>query len=120
LVDPIASNDFRPPRAGGARTSIVVGVLSLATIPAAIAFTHYSEEHELLDAAWAIPVGAVLGLVSVFLARQARRRLRRSVVVTRGARAARVGRLLGLAGFLLAVTAAMAVGVYALLAAVDY
>ena len=97
-----------------------MGLLSLATIPAAIAFTHYSETYELLDAAWAIPVGAVLGLVSVFLARHARRRLRRSVVVTRGARAARVGRLLGLAGFLLAVTAAMAVGVYAVLAAVDY
>jgi hypothetical protein len=113
-------NDFRPPRAGGARTSILVGLLSLATMPAAIAVTSYSETYELLDAAYAIPVGVVLGLVSVFLARHARRRLSRSVVVTRGARAAGVGRLLGLAGFLVAVTAAMAVGVYAVLAAVDY
>jgi NhaP-type Na+/H+ or K+/H+ antiporter len=120
LVAPIKSNDFRPPRAGGARTSIVVGLLSLATIPGAIAATHYSKRYELIDAAYAIPVGVVLGLVSIFLARGARRRLRRSVVVTRGAGAARVGRLIGLAGFLLAVTAAMAVGVYAVLAAVDY
>jgi NhaP-type Na+/H+ or K+/H+ antiporter len=89
-------------------------------MPAAIGFTHRSEAYELLDAAYAIPVGLLLGLVSIFLARSARRRLRRSVVVTRGAGAARVGRLLGLAGFLVAVTAAMAVGVYAVLAAVDY
>jgi NhaP-type Na+/H+ or K+/H+ antiporter len=97
-----------------------VGLLSLATIPAAITFTHFSETYELLDAAYAIPAGVLLGLVSIFLARGARRRLRRSVIVTRGAGAARAGRLLGLAGFLVAVTAAMAVGVYALLAAVDY
>jgi hypothetical protein len=120
LVVPIKGNDFRPPRAGGARTSIFVGLLSLATVPAAIAVTYYSERFELLDAAYAIPVGLVLGLVSIFLARSARRRLARSVVVTRGGRAARVGRVVGLAGFLVAVTAAMAVGVYAVLAAVDY
>ncbi len=98
----------------------MLGLLSLATMPAAIAATHYSKSYELLDAAYAIPAGGALGLLSVFLARHARRRLSRSVVLTHGAGAARVGRLVGLAGFLVAVTAAMAVGVYAVLAAVDY
>jgi len=110
----------RAPRARGARTSVLLGLLSLATVPAAIAATRFSRTYELLDAAYAIPLGAALGIAALVLARRARRRARRSVAEARGAGAARVGRVLGLTGFLLAVTAAMAVGVYAILAAVDY
>jgi ABC-type Fe3+ transport system permease subunit len=98
---------------------VLLGLLSLATVPTAIVFSNASRRYELLDAAYAIPLGLVLGLAAILLARRARRRAARSVTGTRGLGAARAGRLLGLAGFLLAVTAAMAVGVYELLAAVD-
>ena len=98
---------------------MLLGLLSLATMPVAIAVAERSRRFQLLDAAYAIPVGLVLGLGAILLARRARRRIARSVTGARGRGAARVGRLLGLAGFLLAVTAAMAVGVYELLAAVD-
>ena len=94
-------------------------MLSLATVPAAIAATNVSRRYELLDAVVSIPVGVLLGLAAILLARRARRRLTRSILGARGGRAARAGRLLGLAGLLLSVTAAMAVGVYHVLAAVD-
>jgi hypothetical protein len=98
---------------------VLLGLLSLATVPVAVAVSNLSRRYELLDAAYAIPLGLVLGLAAILLARRARRRAARSVAGVRGEGAARAGRLLGLAGFLLAVTAAMAVGVYELLAAVD-
>ena len=37
-----------PPRPGSARASVVVGLLSVATMPAAIAATRWSEQYELL------------------------------------------------------------------------
>ena len=119
MVAPTRSSDARPPRAPGARLSVLLGLLSVATLPAAIGVTDRSRRLELLDSAYAIPLAALLGLAALLLARRARRRVARSVVETRGAGAARAGRLLGLVGFLLAVTAAMAVGVYFVLATVD-
>lgn len=97
----------------------MLALLSLATLPAAVVGAERSPTLQLLDAAFAIPVAAALGLAAVLLARRARRRVDRSVLGARGAGAARAGRLLGLAGLLLALTAAGAVGVYAILAAVD-
>lgn len=101
-----------------ARTSVLLALLSLATLPAAIAVTNVSREYELLDAAFAIPLALVLGAAAVALARRARRRQERMLGPAQGARTASVGRILGLTAFLLAVTAAMAVGVYAVLSQV--
>jgi len=102
----------------GARASVLLGVLSLATLPVAIAVTRRSSTYELLDAGFAIPIALVLGGLAVLLARRARRAQGRLLGPVPGRRAAQIGRFLGLAGFLLAVTAAMAVGVYYVLAAV--
>ena len=93
-------------------------MLSLATLPLAILATRRSREYELLDAGFAIPLAFVLGVVAVILARRARRGEPRLLAAQPGARAAAIGRILGLAGALLAVTAAMAVGVYFVLSAV--
>ena len=97
---------------------MLLGVLSLATLPAAIAVPRRSREYELLDAGFAIPLALLLGGLAILLARRARRTQGRLLGRAPGQRAARIGRFLGLTGFLLAVTAAMAVGVYYVLAAV--
>jgi hypothetical protein len=97
---------------------VLLGLLSLATLPVAIAATRWSRTYELLHAAFAIPLALLLGASAVSLARRARRAQARLLGPPPGARAAALGRFLGLAGFLLAITAAMAVGVYFVLAAV--
>ncbi|MBA2384176.1 MAG: hypothetical protein H0V68_05880 [Actinobacteria bacterium] len=109
------SNNGGPPRPGSARASVVIGLLSAAVLPAAVVATRWSREYELLHAAAAIPVAALLGALAVSLARRARSRLAPTLGYPRGRRTARVGRLLGMLGFLLALTAAGSVGVYALL-----
>jgi hypothetical protein len=94
--------------------SVVVGLLSVATVPAAVAFTHYRDV-ELLDAGWAVPPGLVLGLVSVVLARSARRRTERTIGRVAGRGVTRLGRLLGALGIYLGAAGALSVGVYELL-----
>ena len=84
-------------------------------MPAAIAATRWSQAFALLHAAFAIPVAAVLGGLAVARCRRARARIQRTLVCAGGERAASLGRALGAAGFLAAVTAALAVGVYGLL-----
>jgi hypothetical protein len=113
------SSNGRPPRPASARASVFLGLLSVAVLPAAIVATRFSDEYELLHAAVAIPLAALLGLAAIRLARRARSRLGPTLGRPRGARTARLGRLLGWLGFLLALTAAGSVGIYALLSAVS-
>ena len=97
---------------------MLVGLLAVAVLPAAIAATRWSQRYELLHAAAAIPVAALLGVLAILLARRARSRLAPTLGHARGTRTARLGRLLGLLAFLLALTAAGSVGVYAMLSLV--
>ena len=57
------SSNGGPPRPGSARASVFVGLLSVATMPVAIAATRWSDRYELLQAGFAIPIGAALGLL---------------------------------------------------------
>jgi hypothetical protein len=93
---------------------VLLGALAVATLPGAIAFSWFSDRLELLDAAWAIPAAAVLGLVALGLARRARRQLRFTLVRGRHT-AARVGRLLAVAALCLAIAATISVAFYRLL-----
>jgi hypothetical protein len=111
----VTSTNGRPPRPASARASVLVGLLATATMPAAILGTRWSDAYELLHAAAAIPVAALLGLIAVLLARRARSRLAPTLGHPRGTRTARLGRLLGLLGFLLALTAAGSLAVYEVL-----
>ena len=106
------SSNGGPPRPGSARASVVVGLLSVATMPVAILATRWSEQYELMQAGFAIPLGAALGLLAIALARRARSRLAPTLGHPRGSRTARLGRFLGLLGFLLALTAAGSLAVY--------
>ena len=98
--------------------SVLVGVLSVALLPAAILATHYSEEYELIHAAVAIPAALLLAVLALVLSRRARSRLGPTLGRPKGARTARLGRFLGILGLLLALTAAGSVGIYALLSVV--
>jgi hypothetical protein len=101
-------------RNGRAALAVVLGLLSLATVPAAVAYTHYANL-ELLKAEYAVPVGFVLGIAALWLAKRARRQSERTIGRVGGARTARLGRILGGLGVYVALTAALSVGVYELL-----
>ena len=119
MVVPTRSSNGGGPRRGGGGWSVVLGALSLLALPAAIAATRWSTGYELIDSAAAIPVAVVLGILAILLARRARSRGRQTLAGARGSRTARIGRLLGLAGLLVGITGAMAVGVFLILSAVD-
>ncbi len=114
-----SSSNGGPPRPGSARASVFVGLLSVATMPVAIAATRWSDQYELLQAGFAIPIGAALGLLAVALARRARSRLAPTLGHPKGTRTARLGRFLGLLGFVLALTAAGSLAVYWILSLVE-
>lgn len=113
------SSNGGPPRPGSARASVLVGLLAVATMPAAILATRWSRDYELLQAGYAIPLAALLGLSAVALARRARARLAPTLGHAKGTRTAQLGRLLGLLGFLLALTGAGSLAVYWLLSVVE-
>jgi hypothetical protein len=94
--------------------SVLFALLAVAAIPAAIVYSRFSEEFELVHAAWAIPAAALLGLIALGLARRARRQLRFTLVRRRHA-AARLGRVLAVLALCLAVTASISYGFYRLL-----
>jgi hypothetical protein len=96
---------------------VLVGLLSLAALPAAVIAARESDELTLVEAGVVVPIAALFGLVALWLARRARRRADRTLDRVGGRRTARVGKLLGGLGLYLAATAAIALGVYALLSA---
>jgi hypothetical protein len=93
----------------------VVGIASVATMPLAILGTRYSSGYRLPDAGYAIPLGVVIGIGSLLLARSARARNERALGRLGGETAMRWGRALGTLGICLAVTALISVGVYVFL-----
>jgi hypothetical protein len=111
MAFPTRSNSRPNARAWAA---VVVGLLSVATVPAAIALTHY-RDIELLHAGWAAIPAFLLGVVALMLARAARRRTERTIGRVGGHGVTRLGRFLGALGVYLALAAALSVGVYELL-----
>lgn len=115
LEGAVQSRDGRPSGNVRAGWSALLGVLSVVTMPLAILGTRYSSAYRLLDAGFAIPLGLVLGVSALALARSARRRDERALGRLGGVRSARGGRILGTAGVCLALTALISVAVYGLL-----
>ena len=100
---------------GAAWGSLVAGVASCATLPAAIYVTRFSDSYDLLHAGFAIPVAAALALVALALARRADARSRLALSRGGGGGVATTGRVLGVLGLCLAASALVALGVYGLL-----
>ena len=91
---------------------MLLGLVAVAALPAAIAVAEYTGRLELLQAAAAIPVSALAGILALVLARGARERVRRTIGRVGGERTALVGRTLGVLGLCLALSATIAVAVY--------
>lgn len=93
----------------------MLGILSVAAIPAGILAARKLEQVKLLDSSWSIVVAVLLGWWAIILARRGRERLQITLGRAGGKGAARAGRLLGILGILLAITAALALGFWGLL-----
>ena len=87
----------------------------MATLPAAIAVTETRDDLGLVAAGLAAPAAFLFSALGVWLARRARRGLERTLGRIGGARMARAGRILGWLGIYLALTAGVALAVYAYL-----
>ena len=94
---------------------MLLGGLALAALPAAVALAEVLEKVELIHAAAAIPVAAVVGLAAVALATAAVRQVQLTLGRVGGERLARLGRALGLLALYVATTAALALGFFGLL-----
>jgi hypothetical protein len=95
--------------------SVACGVLAVAAVPVAIWTTRKLPGTELLDAAWAIPVGFLLAIAALLFARGAHGTIARRLERIGGAGWIRLGRVLAVAGLCLAASSSIAVGVYELL-----
>jgi hypothetical protein len=100
---------------GPARASALVGLLGAVAHPATVAAAELDDRLDLYQSAAAVPVSFVLGLVAIWLARRGRRRFERTIGRVGGAGLARTGRWLGILAVCLALSGAIAVGVYELL-----
>jgi hypothetical protein len=69
----------------------------------------------LVEAGFVIPVAIVFALAAVLIGRRVHHRSRQTLASLPGAGVARVGRVFGYVGLYLALTAALAVGFYAVL-----
>ena len=92
------------------------GILALLAMPAGVVLARELQQVTLRLATISIAVAAVLAWFALVLARRARETIQLTLGRAGGAAAARVGRLLGLIGILLAITAGLAVGFWGLLA----
>ena len=92
--------------------ALVLGLAGILTMPAAIIVARQSSRVELIDAAYGVPVGFVVGVVATVMARRSQRNLDWLRLDGRGSGVARVALALGILGIALAVTCALSVGVY--------
>jgi peptidoglycan/LPS O-acetylase OafA/YrhL len=105
-ASPISSSKAR------AWTGLVLGLASVLTMPAAVAVARQSPRISLLDAAYAVPLGFVLGVLATGMARRAKRNLEWLRLDGRGTSVASTGIVLGVLGLALALMCALSVGVY--------
>jgi hypothetical protein len=97
-------------RSGGrAVLALMLGLLSVSTMPVAVGATRYSGSYDLVHAAFAIPLGLVTGLLAVRLSSA------RGAILGRRGRGAQAAHALGLVGIWIAAAALVAVAFYGLL-----
>jgi len=98
-----------------ASLALLLGLAAVAAVPAGVALSRQTAGVRLLDAVWAIPVAALCGLAALLFARGAGGRIRWTLERAGGLGRIRVGRLLGIAGICVALSASIAVAFYELL-----
>jgi hypothetical protein len=95
--------------------ALVTALLALGVLVGAAAAGRLLDQVGLTEAAPAVPIGLVLALVSVSLARRARFEHQRTLGRVGGAGLATAARVLGLVALIVAVTATLALAVFAVL-----
>lgn len=98
--------------------AFLFALLALGALFSGAAAARLSERVGLVEAVAAVPVGVLLALVSLSLARRARFEYERTLGRAGGGSLATLARLLGAIALILGVTAALALGVFAVLALV--
>lgn len=106
---------MRNPKAIGA---LFFGVLALGFLAAGAAVPRFVNEIEPLEALVVVPAAVVSALISIGLARRARFAFQRSLGRVGGDGIAVAARFLAVAALLVSLTAALAAGVFAVLALV--
>lgn len=94
--------------------ALLLGLAGLLTMPAAIEVARRSRRIALLDTSYAIPLGFLLGLVALIMARRARQNLRWLRLREGGTGVASAAVIAGTLAVCLALTAALSVGFYEL------
>jgi hypothetical protein len=95
--------------------ALVTALAALGVLVAGVLAAHWSGHVGLYEALPAVPIGLVLGFLSLRLARRARVEHQRSLGRSGGAGLAAVARMIGGFAFLLSITGALALGVFAVL-----
>ena len=89
-----------------------VGLLAVATIPAAVVAAEFYDVRTLLESSVSIAPAVVLGILAIVLGRRGRRQVERTLGRARGAKLAATGRILGYLALYLSVTAGISVATY--------
>jgi hypothetical protein len=95
--------------------ALVTGLLGLGVFVAAAGAARYQDEIRLVDAVVAVPVALALGVVSVVLGRRAKLEHVRTLGRSGSRGFVWLARFLGAVALILAVTAALALAVFAVL-----
>jgi hypothetical protein len=95
---------------------VLVGLLAVLAVPAGVVLAWHTRRVTLINSTYgSIPVGLLLGVCALVLARRGRERVERTLGRSGGQGAGRAGRILGSLGLCAALTAALAIGFYGLL-----
>jgi undecaprenyl pyrophosphate phosphatase UppP len=92
--------------------SALVGLVAVATIPAAVIAAEFYDVATLLKSSVSIAPAVVLAVAAIVLGRRARRQVERTLGRTRGAAVAAAGRFLGYFTLYLAMTASISLATY--------
>jgi hypothetical protein len=92
--------------------SVLVGLVALATLPAAIVAAEVFDVVTLLQSSVAIVPAFLLAFLAIYLGRRARRTIERTLGRVRGYKLALVGRILGYMALYIAVTASISLATY--------
>ena len=84
-------------------------------MPIAVVVSRQTAGVRLIDAVWAIPVALACGIAALLFSRGAGGRIRWTLERAGGLGRVRLGRMLGVAGICVALSASIAVGFYELL-----
>jgi hypothetical protein len=95
--------------------SVVVGLAAVLALPAGVVLQYYSATVTLIESSSSAGLAIAFGVYAIVLARRGRERYARTIGHSGGRGLARTGKVLGVLGLWMGISAALAVGFYGLL-----